>query len=41
MNVAIIGASDKQNRFAFKAQRMFAVHGHRVFPISPTGKGEL
>ncbi len=37
MNVAILGASAKPERYANKAQVLLAEHGHRVFPVSPTG----
>ena len=38
MNVAILGASDKPDRFSNQAQRLLGEHGHRVFPISPGGR---
>jgi predicted CoA-binding protein len=41
MNIAILGASDKPDRYAYRAQRLLAEHGHRVFPISPSGKDVL
>jgi len=37
MNVAILGASAKPERYANKAQVLLAKHGHTVFPVSPTG----
>ena len=40
MNVAILGASEKPERYSNKAQRLLAEHGHRVFPVSPGG-GEI
>ena len=33
-NVAILGASSKESRYAFKAQRMLMEHGYPVFPVS-------
>ena len=38
MNVAILGASEKPDRFAFKAQQLLGEHGHTTFPISLSGK---
>lgn len=35
MNVALVGASDKEDRFAYKAFIQLAAHGHRVFLIHP------
>jgi uncharacterized protein len=35
MNVLLIGASDKPERFAYKALRLLQDHGHVVFPIHP------
>lgn len=37
MNVAILGASAKPERYANKAQVLLSEHGHTVFPVSPTG----
>ncbi|MBN2428349.1 MAG: CoA-binding protein [Deltaproteobacteria bacterium] len=37
-NVVILGASTKEHRYSFKAQKMLMEHGHRVFPVSPNGK---
>lgn len=37
MNVAILGASAKPERYANKAQVLLREHGHTVFPVSPTG----
>lgn len=37
MNVAILGASAKPERYAHKAQVLLMSHGHAVFPVSPTG----
>ena len=36
-NVAIIGASAKEDRYAFKAQKMILDHNHKVFPVNPFG----
>jgi len=33
-NVAILGASSKEDRYAFKAQKMLMDHGYPVYPIS-------
>ena len=33
--VAILGASPKPNRYAYKAFRMLRDHGHRAIPINP------
>lgn len=35
--VAVLGASDKEDRYSFKAVRMLARHGHRPIPIHPSG----
>ncbi len=35
MNVAVLGASDKPDRFAYKAIVKLKDHGHQVFPIHP------
>ena len=37
MNVAILGASAKPERYANKAQILLSEHDHSVFPVSPTG----
>ena len=37
MNVAILGASSKPERYANKAQVLLSKYGHTVFPVSPTG----
>lgn len=34
-NVAIIGASNKEGRYARLAQESLIKHGHRVFPVAP------
>ncbi len=34
-NVAILGASDKIDRYSFKALRMLIEKGHTVFPVNP------
>ena len=36
--VVILGASEKEDRYANKAQLRLARHGYPVLPISPTGK---
>ena len=36
-NVAIIGASAKEDRYAFKAQKMILDHNHKAFPVNPFG----
>lgn len=36
--VAIVGASPKQDRYAYKAQKLLMDMGYRVVPISPPGK---
>lgn len=33
MNVAVIGASDKEDRYSYKAVKLLTQKGHRVFPI--------
>lgn len=35
MNVAIIGASNKPERYSFKALQSLKKHGHTVFPVHP------
>lgn len=35
MNVAILGASDKSERYAYKAFKMLQEYGHNVFPVHP------
>lgn len=39
--VAVVGASDKPDRYANRAQRMLAEYGHRVAPVSPKGGAVL
>lgn len=39
--VAIIGASEKPDRYANRAQRMLTERGYSVLPVSPTGKAIL
>lgn len=34
-NVAILGASSKEHRYSFKAQKKLMEQGHNVFPVSP------
>ena len=36
--VAILGASDKPDRYSNKAQRLLAQHGHTVIPVHPALK---
>ena len=36
--VAILGASDKPERYAFKALQLLKQHGHKVIPVHPTRK---
>jgi len=36
--VAILGASDKPERYANKAQKLLREHGHNVIPVHPTRK---
>lgn len=36
--VAILGASDKPERYANKAQKLLREHGHTVIPVHPTRK---
>ena len=33
--VAILGASDKPDRYSNKAQRLLRQHGHTVVPVHP------
>ncbi len=40
-NVAIIGASPKPARYAFKAQQMLHEYGHTTFPVSQRGHDVL
>ncbi len=35
MNVALIGASNKPDRYAYMAFVLLREHGHRVFPVHP------
>ncbi len=39
-NVAVIGASDKADRFSNKAMRMLAEYGHNPIPVAPA-KSEI
>lgn len=34
-NVVVLGASDKKDRYSYKAIKMLAEYGHRVIPIHP------
>jgi hypothetical protein len=36
MNVAILGASAKRERYSYMALRALLDRGHRVFPVNPT-----
>jgi predicted CoA-binding protein len=38
MRVAILGASDKPERFAFKAARLLTEHGHEIVEVSPRSR---
>lgn len=38
MNVAIIGASTKPERFSYRAQQMLTENGHDTFPVSLSGE---
>ena len=35
MHVAVLGASNKQNRYSYKAVLMLNEHGHVVYPVHP------
>lgn len=39
--IAILGASDKEDRYAYKAQKRLMEHGYAVIPVSPAGKNVL
>ncbi len=39
--VAILGASENPERYAYKAQTRLMEHGYHVIPVSPTGKTVL
>ena len=39
--VAILGASEKEDRYANKAQKRLMEHGYPVIPVSATGKTVL
>ena len=41
MNVAILGASEKRERYSYKAQQLLVEEGHMVFPVSSSGKDIL
>ena len=41
MNVAILGASDKEVRYANKAQKLLMEKGYSVFPVSRNGQDIL
>ena len=36
-NVAVLGASPKEERYSFKAVRMLKEHGHIPIPVHPAG----
>jgi len=35
MNVAILGASNKSDRYSFKALQSLRKHGHSIYPLHP------
>jgi hypothetical protein len=35
MNVAVLGASDNPERYAYKAVKLLQEKGHQIFPINP------
>lgn len=35
MHVALIGATDKPDRYAYQAMKLLLEKGHRVFPVHP------
>jgi len=35
MNVAVVGASNKPDRYSYKAVKSLSAKGHRVFPVHP------
>lgn len=37
-NVAVVGASEKTDRYSNKAMQMLAEHGHNPIPVAPTKK---
>lgn len=39
--VAVVGASVKEERYSWKAQKMLMDRGHRVYPVSALGKAVL
>ena len=36
MNVAVVGASNKPERYSYQAVKMLAEHGHRPLPVHPS-----
>lgn len=36
MNVAVLGASNKPERYSFQAVKLLAENGHTVFPVHPS-----
>lgn len=37
-NVAVLGASTKEDRYSNKAVKMLAEHGHNPIPVHPSGR---
>lgn len=35
MNVAVLGASNKSERYSYKAVKLLKEHGHAVYPVHP------
>ena len=35
LNVAVLGASDRPERYSYQAVEMLSRYGHRVFPVTP------
>ncbi len=38
MNVAVLGASNKSERYSYMAVNMLKEHGYNVIPVHPSGK---
>lgn len=38
MNTAVIGASDKEDRYSYKALKLLQEHGHQVYAVHPRVK---
>ena len=34
-NVVVLGATPKEDRYAFRAMQMLKSHGHRAIPVNP------